>query len=75
MMGTSHCSTHWPSVHRWEAEYRCVPDDQHTIELTLKELVDQAQCSLVVTTGGTGPSPRDVTPEATEAVRGALGAL
>lgn len=45
-----------------------VPDDVATISSTLVDLVDTQQCSLVFTTGGTGPSPRDVTPEATEAV-------
>ncbi|KAK2077442.1 hypothetical protein QBZ16_004287 [Prototheca wickerhamii] len=52
----------------WEAEYRCIADERPLIESTLCELVDQAGCSFVVTTGGTGPAPRDVTPEATEAV-------
>lgn len=52
----------------WEKQYRLIPDDRATIERTLIELVDDARCSLVVTTGGTGPAPRDVTPEATEAV-------
>ncbi|PLY06184.1 MAG: molybdopterin adenylyltransferase [Arcobacter sp.] len=52
----------------WEPVYRCIEDDQETIENTMKELVDEVGCSLVVTTGGTGPSARDVTPEATEAV-------
>lgn len=46
-------------------EERLVADDQHTITQTIKELVDQKQCDLVLTTGGTGPSRRDVTPEAT----------
>lgn len=53
---------------RWEPVYRIVPDEQHLIENTLMELCDDAQCCLVVTTGGTGPAPRDVTTEATEAV-------
>ena len=44
------------------------PDEQALIEATLKELVDVAKCHLVLTTGGTGPAPRDVTPEATLAV-------
>ena len=52
----------------WRAEARMVPDEQALIERTLIELCDQAVCSLVVTTGGTGPAPRDVTPEATIAV-------
>lgn len=49
-------------------ERRLIPDDRATIEATLVELVDDAGCHLVVTTGGTGPAPRDVTPEATLAV-------
>lgn len=49
-------------------EGRLIPDDQATIEATLKELVDDYRCALVVTTGGTGPAPRDVTPDATLAV-------
>ncbi len=48
-------------------EYRCIEDDQKTIENTLIEL-EEFGCSLIVTTGGTGPAPRDVTPEATTAV-------
>lgn len=52
----------------WEDRYRLIPDDYASIVATLQELADQEQCSLIVTTGGTGPSPRDVTPEATEAV-------
>lgn len=52
----------------WEALRRVIPDEQALIERTLIELVDVESCSLVVTTGGTGPSPRDVTPEATMAV-------
>ncbi len=59
--------TEWLSS-PWEKQYRLIPDDRGTIERTLIELVDEAKCSLVVTTGGTGPAPRDVTPEATEAV-------
>ncbi len=50
-----------------EEFYRCVSDDKKIIEDTLIELCDIG-CSLIVTTGGTGPAPRDVTPEATEAV-------
>ena len=52
----------------WEERYRLIPDDYATIVSTLTELCDREGCDLVVTTGGTGPSPRDVTPEATEAV-------
>lgn len=52
----------------WEAVYRLVPDDQTSIERVLIQLADEEHCSLIVTTGGTGPAPRDVTPEATEAV-------
>jgi len=47
-----------------------VPDEQAAIERTLIELADEAQVDLVVTTGGTGPAPRDVTPEATQAIIG-----
>ncbi|MEE1654254.1 molybdopterin adenylyltransferase [Brachymonas sp. G13] len=49
-------------------EERLIPDEQPVIEATLKELADTRGCCLVLTTGGTGPSPRDVTPEATLAV-------
>jgi molybdopterin adenylyltransferase len=59
--------TAWLST-PWEKVYRLIPDDRPTIEQTLIELVDVERCSLVVTTGGTGPALRDVTPEATEAV-------
>ncbi|MBS0335675.1 MAG: molybdopterin adenylyltransferase [Proteobacteria bacterium] len=52
----------------WRMETRLIPDEQPLIEATLKELVDTARCHLVLTTGGTGPAPRDVTPEATLAV-------
>jgi molybdopterin adenylyltransferase len=52
----------------WTIESRLIPDEQQVIEATLKELVDQVGCHLVLTTGGTGPAPRDVTPEATVAV-------
>jgi molybdopterin adenylyltransferase len=52
----------------WRDETRLIADEQPVIEATLKELVDQKGCSLVLTTGGTGPAPRDVTPEATLAV-------
>jgi molybdopterin adenylyltransferase len=52
----------------WRAETRLIADEQPVIESTLKELVDERRCHLVLTTGGTGPAPRDVTPEATLAV-------
>lgn len=52
----------------WEPVARVIPDDQSLIEDTLIELSDIEGCSLIVTTGGTGPAARDVTPEATEAV-------
>ena len=52
----------------WRTERRLIPDEQQVIEATLIELCDQAGCHLVLTTGGTGPAPRDVTPEATLAV-------
>ena len=52
----------------WRMETRLIPDEQALIEATLKELVDVAKCHLVLTTGGTGPAQRDVTPEATLAV-------
>ncbi|MDD2951157.1 MAG: molybdopterin adenylyltransferase, partial [Sulfuricurvum sp.] len=51
-----------------EIVYRCIPDVQSTIEATMIELCDREGCCLVVTTGGTGPALRDVTPEATENV-------
>jgi molybdopterin adenylyltransferase len=66
-----------PSLREWLAravrnpiafEERLVPDDAATISAALIELVDTARCDLVLTTGGTGPAPRDVTPEATLAV-------
>ena len=52
----------------WRVEKRLIPDEQPLIQSTLIELCDQAGCHLVLTTGGTGPAPRDVTPEATLAV-------
>ena len=52
----------------WRMETRMIPDDRAQIEQTLIELVDVVGCDLVLTTGGTGPSRRDVTPEATLAV-------
>jgi molybdopterin adenylyltransferase len=52
----------------WTMETRLIPDERTAIEKTLIELVDEMQCDLVLTTGGTGPARRDVTPEATLAV-------
>ncbi|MCF8158703.1 MAG: molybdopterin adenylyltransferase [Burkholderiaceae bacterium] len=52
----------------WHAENRLIPDEKSEIEFTLKQLVDDVGCSLILTTGGTGPAIRDVTPEATLAV-------
>jgi molybdopterin adenylyltransferase len=52
----------------WRAIARLIPDDRPMIEQTLKALVDEERCHIVLTTGGTGPAPRDVTPEATLAV-------
>ena len=52
----------------WRIATRLIPDEQPVIEAALKELADQENCHLVLTTGGTGPAPRDVTPEATVAV-------
>ena len=52
----------------FRVETRLIPDDRASIEATLVELVDTARCHLVLTTGGTGPARRDVTPEATVAV-------
>lgn len=52
----------------WEKEYAVIPDEQDLIEQTLKDMADNKGCCLIVTSGGTGPASRDVTPEATEAV-------
>ncbi|HEY3326984.1 MAG TPA: molybdopterin adenylyltransferase [Novimethylophilus sp.] len=52
----------------WQAVARIIPDEQAEIEATLKDLVDHENCHLILTTGGTGPALRDVTPEATLAV-------
>lgn len=52
----------------WEKEYAVIPDEQDLIEKTLIDMADSKGCCLIVTCGGTGPSKRDVTPEATEAV-------
>ena len=55
-------------VTEFETDYRVIPDERLVIEAELKRMADEAGCCLVVTTGGTGPALRDVTPEATEAV-------
>ncbi|GHE71847.1 MULTISPECIES: molybdopterin adenylyltransferase [Roseivirga] len=52
----------------WEPIHQIIPDEQYLIESTLKQMADKEKCCLIVTTGGTGPAPRDVTPEATETV-------
>lgn len=52
----------------WRAETRLIPDERPLIEQTLIDLVDVVHCNLILTTGGTGPAPRDVTPDATLAV-------
>jgi molybdopterin adenylyltransferase len=52
----------------WQKVYKVIPDEQDIIEATMIDMIDNQDCSLVVTTGGTGPAPRDITPEATEAV-------
>lgn len=66
-----------PALEQWlagallnpiEFERRLIPDERGVIEAALRELVDERKCDLVITTGGTGPAARDVTPEATAAV-------
>src|SRR5688500_11196666 len=52
----------------FDVDYRVIPDERAIIEAELKRMADESGCCLIVTTGGTGPAPRDVTPEATEAV-------
>jgi len=52
----------------WSEVYRIIPDEHAVIEATMIELADKEGCSLIITTGGTGPAKRDITPEATEAV-------
>jgi molybdopterin adenylyltransferase len=52
----------------WEEVYEIIPDEQGIIEATMIKMADELNCSLIVTTGGTGPAKRDVTPEATENV-------
>ncbi len=52
----------------WESVYAIIPDEQDQIEAKMKEMADEKGCCLIITSGGTGPAKRDVTPEATEAV-------
>ncbi len=52
----------------WEPVYEVIPDVKELIEETLRDMADTHECCLIVTTGGTGPDPKDLTPEATEAV-------
>lgn len=52
----------------FEPDYKVIPDEQPIIESELRRMADEVGCCLIVTTGGTGPAPRDVTPEATAAV-------
>ncbi len=59
---------HLALASQWEAVEQLIPDERSVIETTLIGLVDGSGCHLVLTTGGTGPAPRDVTPEATLAV-------
>ena len=61
------CLTRWIAS-PWEESYRCIPDDQPLVEATLVELTEWRGCRLIITTGGTGPALRDVTPDATTAV-------
>nr|WP_314738861.1 molybdopterin adenylyltransferase [uncultured Haemophilus sp.] len=55
-------------IEEFDIEVRLIPDEQPLIEQTLIELVDKSECHLVLTTGGTGPAKRDVTPDATLAI-------
>jgi len=55
-------------ISSWTPVYKVIPDERKLIEKELRHLTDKEKCCLVVTTGGTGPAKRDVTPEATEAV-------
>ena len=56
----------------WQPQFRLIPDEQSKIEQTLLDLASVSNCCLVVTTGGTGPAERDVTPDATEKVCGKM---
>ncbi|MEA3383098.1 MAG: molybdopterin adenylyltransferase [Campylobacterota bacterium] len=55
-------------ISKWEPIYKVIPDEQEVIEKTIINMIDNTNCCLVVTTGGTGPAKRDVTPEATQNV-------
>jgi molybdopterin adenylyltransferase len=55
-------------ISEWEKEYAVIPDEQALIEKTMINMADEKDCCLIITSGGTGPALRDVTPEATEAV-------
>ncbi len=59
-------------ISEYQPLVRVIPDDQPAIEQALRELCDEQACCLVITTGGTGPAPRDITPEATAAVCGKI---
>lgn len=59
---TEYLTTNWEPIHQ------IIPDEQYLIESTIKQMADKEKCSLIVTTGGTGPALRDVTPEATASV-------
>jgi molybdopterin adenylyltransferase len=61
------CLTRWIAS-PWVESYRCIPDERPLVEATLVELTEWRGCRLIITTGGTGPALRDVTPDATEAV-------
>ena len=52
----------------WEKEYAVIADEQDLLEMAMKDMADNRECCLIITSGGTGPAKRDVTPEATEAV-------
>ncbi len=52
----------------WEAVYRLIPDELERITATFCDLADKEACDLILSTGGTGPAPRDLTPEATESI-------
>lgn len=55
-------------ANEWEYHYEVIPDEYESIVAMMKKMSDELGCDLIVTTGGTGPAPRDVTPEATEEV-------